>query len=321
MRVRSVSVVINTLNRCERLRRTLLALCEQTHTRFEVLVVNGPSTDGTKEMLAALGPRARILKCPRASLGLSRNIGARAAAGEIVAFIDDDAIPSPDWLERLLAPYSDPRVSGVGGPVFDVPLDRVAWKLCVCTRLGVPDPDAPGPISRYAFPGSDPVAYLPGCNMSYRREAIRTTDGFNSLLIYNYDDVEICMRLTDAGARLHLVDEVLVRHDRAPNSARDEALRIRDPYPALFCRAIFALQADTAGVRREAIETAIATAADQLNGSTDEMVKDGLLDQKAQFDFRAAVKRAVADGLHEGMKPRMGADLGPPDPTAFLSYV
>ena len=60
-----------------------------------------------------------------AHVARSRNVGVKVAAGDILAFIDDDAVPEPDWLEQLAGAYEDPRVSAAGGPVFDVPLGRI----------------------------------------------------------------------------------------------------------------------------------------------------------------------------------------------------
>ena len=70
-----VSVVINTLNRRDHLERTLVALREQTWPHFEVVVVNGPSVDGTADMLTAFADCARVASCPQASLGRSRTSG------------------------------------------------------------------------------------------------------------------------------------------------------------------------------------------------------------------------------------------------------
>src|SRR4051794_12699915 len=100
-----ISVVINTYNRAESLRVTLEALRRQTHDDFEVVIVNGPSTDGTDELLAAYGDAVRVVACPEAHLAKSRNLGIDAAAGEVVAFIDDDGVPEPRWLEDLAAAY------------------------------------------------------------------------------------------------------------------------------------------------------------------------------------------------------------------------
>jgi len=119
MSTRSVSVVINTYNRCQSLRVTLKALEQLDHPSFEVVVVNGPSDDDTEVLLAQYAGRVKVARCVRRNLSESRNIGIRHSAGEIVAFIDDDAYPDPAWLDALVAAYDDPEVSAAGGPVYN----------------------------------------------------------------------------------------------------------------------------------------------------------------------------------------------------------
>src|SRR6185436_13845131 len=82
-----VSVVICTLNRADSLRETLRCLRHQRYASFEVIVVNGPSTDHTDTVLAEFAGVIRAEMCPVPNLSVSRNIGIRAAAGDIVAFI------------------------------------------------------------------------------------------------------------------------------------------------------------------------------------------------------------------------------------------
>ena len=96
-----VSVVINTYNRSAALRQTLLSMAEQRYRDFEVIVVNGPSTDDTETVLQPFAGAIKIAKCPEAQLARSRNIGIVESSGDIVAFIDDDAMPEPNWLIEL----------------------------------------------------------------------------------------------------------------------------------------------------------------------------------------------------------------------------
>ena len=96
----SFTVVINTLNRAAHLRTALASLRHQRHRAFEVVVVNGPSTDDTEAVLA-LWPDIKVARCTEANLSMSRNIGIAMAEGDVVAFLDDDATPEPDWLEHL----------------------------------------------------------------------------------------------------------------------------------------------------------------------------------------------------------------------------
>jgi glycosyltransferase involved in cell wall biosynthesis len=131
-----VSVVINTFNRAGMLAATLDALRRQDGPEFEVVVVNGPSDDGTGALLAARAGDLRVVDCPERHLSRSRNLGIDAAAGDVVAFVDDDAIPEPSWLAELAAAYDDPAIAGAGGVVLDRNGVLPQYRFSACDRLG-----------------------------------------------------------------------------------------------------------------------------------------------------------------------------------------
>ena len=114
----SVSIIVNTFNRASSLCLTLESLRRLTYPSFEVIVVNGPSTDGTDVVLAPLTSSILVGRCGEANLSVSRNIGLRMASGDLVAFIDDDAVASEKWLDDLVPHFNSPEVAGVGGFVF-----------------------------------------------------------------------------------------------------------------------------------------------------------------------------------------------------------
>ena len=133
-----ISVVINTYNRGPSLRETLRALKHQTHDAFEVVVVNGPSTDDTATVLAEFAGMVRVVDCPEVHLSKSRNLGIAAASGEVVAFIDDDAIPEARWLADLEEAYDADYVGGAGGLVYDHTGMKLQYQYSVCDRVGEP---------------------------------------------------------------------------------------------------------------------------------------------------------------------------------------
>ncbi len=98
-------MVIHTLNRCHSLSHSLASLELLNYARFEVVVVGGPSTDDTAAVLDRYGDRIKRVHVDEANLAVSRNVGIRAASGELVAFSDDDAVADPAWLSSL-APCS-----------------------------------------------------------------------------------------------------------------------------------------------------------------------------------------------------------------------
>ncbi len=132
--------------------------------------------------------------------GLSgaRNSGIAAARGPLIAFIDDDAIAAPDWLERMAAAFDDPAVLGAGGAIVPAwPSVRPSWFpkefdwVVGCTYLGMPERPAP-------------VRNLIGCNMAFRREVFDLIGGFRigrvgALSIgQENDETELCIRLGQA---------------------------------------------------------------------------------------------------------------------------
>ena len=108
----AISAVVCTHNRAELLRKALRSVVEQTlrPAQYEIVVVNNASTDETD----------RVVHEARPGLGYARNTGHRAARGEYVAYLDDDAQAAPDWLEQALRCFGEvgPTPVVVGGPIL-----------------------------------------------------------------------------------------------------------------------------------------------------------------------------------------------------------
>jgi GT2 family glycosyltransferase len=213
----AISVVVNTCNRREELRTLLGALNRQTFDRFEVLAVVGPSTDGTLDMLADEYPgRVRAIPCSEFNLSVSRNLGLRESAGDVVAFIDDDSVPSTTWLEQLAAAYEDDSVAGAGGRTYLVRdgHDRLQFLRgifsVVAEQMDVRWGDAAPPPSR--TPRDLWFPRFHGTNMSYRRSALAAIGGFDERFEYLYDDGDIGVRMGLAGFRLRQLDDAVVYH-------------------------------------------------------------------------------------------------------------
>lgn len=115
-----ISAIICTHNRAQYLGAAIDSLLAQTLGDAEVIVVDNASTDATAEVVQARLSDPRVQYVYEATLGLStaRNTGAKAAKGDILAYLDDDAVASPEWLASLLEVYlRNDKVAIAGGKV------------------------------------------------------------------------------------------------------------------------------------------------------------------------------------------------------------
>ncbi len=136
MHTPQISVIICTYNRAALLARTLLAFRDQTHPpSAEILVIDNNSNDDTAEVsqrctedLRFLLPVTYVYE-PTQGLSRARNAGIAVARGDILAFLDDDAVPSPGWLAAIAEVFAThPDAAAAGGPVepeFEAP--RPDW--------------------------------------------------------------------------------------------------------------------------------------------------------------------------------------------------
>ncbi len=123
----TVSVVVITRNRAEQLRRCLDALAVQTRDPEELIVIDNGSIDHTREVVETFAGNPRpIYRCePNVGYGRARNAGVAAAVGEVIAFVDDDAVVRPEWLEMMVRPFlRDPSIGIAGGSIRTLEEER-----------------------------------------------------------------------------------------------------------------------------------------------------------------------------------------------------
>ena len=168
------SVVVATFRRPESLKECLDGLKRQLRAPDEVLVVFQETDDATLAFLHAREPWPALRMIRTQDRGVVRqyNAGLEASGGDVVAFIDDDAIARPDWLMRIERHFkADARLGGVGGRDYVVengrPLEGSAVKVGVIEWYG-------RIVGNHHLSVSDikSVSILKGVNMSFRRAAI-----------------------------------------------------------------------------------------------------------------------------------------------------
>ena len=192
----TVSVVIccYTLERWELFCKAVESTFEQTLKPEQVIICVDHNDEFLVQIKEQLGkwsaetaiPITAVANKYDGHLGSARNTGVEIATGDIVAFLDDDASASPDWLEKLTDPYSDPGVVAVGGsplPAFQTARPKWFPYQCDwifgCAYLGLPTTRGP-------------LRHLIGANMSASRSALTAIGGFHS---DNHDDMDMCHRI------------------------------------------------------------------------------------------------------------------------------
>ncbi len=236
--IRPVSIVINTLNREKLLQNTLESFQYLDYPNFEVIVVNGPSIDGTHQLLQGWSDRIKVASCPEANLSMSRNIGIAMASGEFVAFIDDDALPEPEWLTQAVAGFDHDGVAASGGKVFDPTGYSYQYQYSNANRLGSAKWQLTEPFPQYCFPKSFEFPYLQGTNTIFRRKFLIEIGGFDEEYIYYLDETEVCLRLVDAGYMIRQLPDAYVHHKYAPSHIREKGIT-KNLYPVLKSKIYF----------------------------------------------------------------------------------
>lgn len=214
-----LTVMICTHNRAELLRGALESLEDQSlaRNRFEVLVVDNASTDGTAAVVADCVARGKIdvLYVRETELGLdaARNRGIREAAGEVVAFLDDDARARHDWAAEVLEGFDRHDAPILGGRVdliWEVP--RPVWFSDVLLRYLIHCDYGQEPV-----PVTSPP-WLYGTNVAFRKSLFQQIGLFRLDLdrkggsLMGGGDTEFFERAHARGHRILYLPTLVVRH-------------------------------------------------------------------------------------------------------------
>jgi glucosyl-dolichyl phosphate glucuronosyltransferase len=216
----SVLVCAYTEERWDDLSEAVASVHAQTAPAREIVIVVDHNPPLLARVRQEMGDVVAIANEESQGLSGARNSGVRACSGEVIAFLDDDAVAAPDWLERLCEGYADNRVMGVGGsiaPDWRSPRNRFFpeefnW-VVGCTYRGMPESQAP-------------VRNLIGANMSFRRDVLTQVGGFRSEIgrigtrPMGCEETELCIR-----ARSAVPDGILLYEPRAAIQHKVPAIR------------------------------------------------------------------------------------------------
>ncbi len=192
----AVSVVVTVLNEGKTIRHLLDSLLYQVDLQ-EVIVVDAGSTDQTLDVLQRYQDRLplRILQQP-CSRGEGRNIGAQAATGDLLAFIDGDCIANADWIRSLEVAWGGDPQRVVAGRTQMLGY----WAFTKLARVELP------------HKGQDTT--WPSCNLAYPRTLFDAIGGFDAAFV-TAEDIDLNYRAINAGARIvHAPDAIVYARAR-----------------------------------------------------------------------------------------------------------
>ena len=181
-----ISVIVPALNEEKYLPKCLQSLSRQSRKgQFETIVVDGGSTDRTAEVAEEYADKVIVEPSP---VGAARNIGAKHAKGNILAFIDADTIACERWIEEIARTFdSNPNAAGVTGPTLPhegSKLDRLAYDV------------ATGWMQRFSLRLGRP--HVAGFNCAYREKPFWDAGGFDESRVLS-EDVTLSLRMRHQG--------------------------------------------------------------------------------------------------------------------------
>jgi GT2 family glycosyltransferase len=207
------AVVIPVHNHAGLTRTCLEAVLALASLPRELVVVDDGSTDATPELLERFSDRARVVRHEqRRGFAAACNAGAAATEAPFLLFLNNDTVPTAGWLEALLAAAEAGRTGVVGA--------KLLFPDSTVQCAGIAFDDDGRPFQPYiGFPADHPAVDAPrrmqavtGACMLVRREAFEAVGGFDLAWVNGYEDVDLCLRIAQAGWETRYEPRATVYH-------------------------------------------------------------------------------------------------------------
>jgi len=205
------SLIIVNYNSRPYLENCLSSLIGNTHSPFEIIIVDNGSADGSLSFLQQLrdGRIKTIINESNRGYAAACNQGLRVASGHFFATMNPDVLVPPGWLSRLIWHLqNNPRTLMVGPKGIGIGGRQAAGKICFSQRLSAADRKFSGLNHRR----STVTKFLIGCLILFDRRLLQTIGYFDEALTLGADDFDLALRLRMAGYQLRVAEDVLIRH-------------------------------------------------------------------------------------------------------------
>ena len=217
------SVIVCTHNRAAILTDCVDSLLTQTidKSRFEIIIVDNNSTDNTEEIAKDfVKNNSNIKYLQEKTVGYSapRNCGWKNALGNIVAYIDDDEIAAPDWLESIEKAFQIEEKPDIIGGIYLIKYDKIPPDWFIESMGGTNKNRQKGILNQRKD------CYLAGGNIAFKKEVLEKLNGFsndfnmkNGFLMMG-EDTDICQRAKNAGFKLFYDPNIKIYHRMNQNN-------------------------------------------------------------------------------------------------------
>ncbi len=235
MKAIEASIVVPTFNGAARIGDCLTALLREIGTRaVEILVVDDGSTDALSNTLLDY-PRVRLLSQRNSGPATARNRGACEARGELLLFTDDDCVPTPGWLDAMLAPFADLEVVGVKG------VYRTHQRSLAARFVQVEYED------KYRLMAGQPsIDFVDTYSAAFRRERFLEMNGYDtSFPVACAEDIELSYRMSALGWTMKFAPSAIVFHTHPDTWTK----YLRKKYKFAFWRVLAVRKNPAKGVR------------------------------------------------------------------------
>ena len=313
----SVSVVLLSHKRPHLLRRVVHGVRQLDYPNFEIGVVGDQTTIDDFGLPRGWAAQIRYAQFTEQNICKARNIGITLAAGQIVAFCDDDAVPEPNWLSELVVPFQTPTVAAAAGLVRGADGISIEWQGGWFDRAGTEEPVLTS-AGLQIVGGETQIATgkflgLMGVNTAFRRTALCQVGGFDEAYRYYLDETDVALRLAVAGWSTALVPSSEVHHLREANEARDALKTPRNLYQIAASKAYFCRQ----HLPAQRFESAMTDFRETRDADLDPYLRLGVLRGAGRKELLQQLDQGARDGV--GRKTQL--PLKPTEPVpAFQRF-
>jgi len=222
----SVSVIICTIDRSKFLRRVMSTISSWRSSFQELIIVVGPTQDDTECVLSEnKNIISKIIHTDSRNVSIARNLGAKAASQEILLYLDDDVIPSVEWVNTHVKVHREQgsKCACVAGAVTDKtrPNAPLQFSRGVHSRLSESRPVLSIASEQHYLSSSRWFSGVMGANASYKREALIDIGCFDEYFEYFLEETDACLRLLNAGYTIHHADITVDHYVQPSHNRRD----------------------------------------------------------------------------------------------------